>query len=277
MPNNSCPARALREGCFRATIAVRFARALAFTASLGVHALGAQRPSEPIALSDPWTVDAQYLQLNSGSLARHATPSLAMALSRSIGRPTASGMLAWRAEAGWLRATRQSTTAQGATIGISADLGLPGATSTPSRLILRPGITLLAGWAEAQDSVALYPFRGSSPVDVGATGTQYSWFTNRGSTYGAGISLGAELGLSSAISLSGSIRHWSFSGDVIKPNRNVTLAGVGIAMHPQALAHDARRWFQSLKPNTPRDVSRDGDAQRDTGASEKREEIKSSR
>jgi len=194
--------------------------------------------------SDPWTVDAQYLQLNSGSLARHATPSLSAVLSKSIG--VGSSPISLRAEGGWLRAVRQATTAQGVTVGVAADLGLPNEASALSRLIIRPGIAVLAGWAEAQDSVALYPYVGGT----GAPGTQFSWFTTRGRTYGAGVSLGAELRLTSAIGVSASIRHWSFSGDAIAPNRNVMLGGVGIAVHPQALVRDARGWLHALSTNT---------------------------
>jgi hypothetical protein len=244
MMNNSRPARVPREGCLRAIIAHRLARSLAFAATVGAHSVGAQRPAEPIAPSDPWTIDAQYLQLNSGSLARHATPSLSAVLSRSIGSST--GQFALRAEAGWLRAVRQATTAQGATLGLSADLGLPNETVASSRLIIRPGVAVLAGWAEAQDSVALYPYLGGT----GAPGTQFSWFTTRGRTYGAGISLGAELRLSSAIGVSASIRHWSFSGDALAPNRSVTLAGAGIAVHPHALVREARGWFHAQSANT---------------------------
>jgi hypothetical protein len=247
MLNNSRPARVPREGCLRAIIAHRLARGLAFAATVGVHTLGAQRPAEPMAPSDPWTLDAQYLQLSSGAVARHATPSLGVVLSKSIGTSVGSNSIAWRAEAGWLRAVRQATTAQGATLGISADLGLPNEASAPSRLIIRPGIAVLAGWAEAQDSVALYPYLGAA---AGAPGTQYSWFTTRGRTFGAGVSLGAEFRLSSAIGVSASIRQWSFSGDVVAPNRSVMLGGVGISVHPQALVRDARGWLHGSSVNT---------------------------
>jgi hypothetical protein len=246
MMNNSRPFRVPREGCLRAIIAHRLARGLALAATVGAHTLGAQRPAEPMAPSDPWTVDAQYLQLNSGSLARNASPSMGVVLSRRIGSSLGSGSIAWRAEAGWLRAVRQATTAQGATLGLSVDLGLSNQTAASSRFVVRPGIAVLAGWAEAQDSVALYPYLGGA----GAPGTQFSWFTTRGRTYGAGLSLGAELRLSSAIGVSASIRHWSFSGDAIAPNRNVMLGGVGIAVHPQALVREARGWFHALSTNT---------------------------
>ena len=238
MLNNSRPARVSREGFLCAMITHRFARGLAFVATVGVHTLGAQRPAATIAQNDSWTVDAQYLGLNSGTVARHATPSLGVVLTKRL----VNSATAVNAEAGWLRAVRQATTAQGATLGISADLHLPSESSSSSRLVLRPGIAVLAGWAEAQDSVPLYSYLSSSAA--GTAGTQYTWFTTRGRTYGAGVSLGAELRLSSAIGVSASIRHWTFSGDPIAANRSVMLGGVGIAIHPQALAREARGWFR---------------------------------
>jgi hypothetical protein len=248
MLNNSRPVRASRQGCLRAVVDFRLALGVAFAASMSAHALGAQQSTGSIAVSDPWSIDAQYLQLNSRALVRHTTPSLGVVLSKEVSGPGALGLLAWRAEAGWLRAVRQATTAQGATLGVAADLGLPGESSASPRLILRPGIAVLAGWAEAQDSVALYPYRGAAgTADAGTAGTQFSWFTTRGRTFGVGVSLGAELRVSSAFGVSASIRHWSFNGDVVAPNRSLTLLGVGIAVHPQALARDARGWLSALK------------------------------
>ena len=96
---------------------------------------------------DPWALEAQYLHLGPDGTARDATPSLGFALAHRIDAGPVARAMDWRIEAGWLRGVRRGVTAQGITLGLSAGVRTP-----VSRLILRPGLALLAGWAASQDS-----------------------------------------------------------------------------------------------------------------------------
>jgi hypothetical protein len=236
MPISSRAARRSRAGRPLAPLAVRLAGVLATIAPLAL--LGAQAPARP---ADPWSFDAQYLQLAPTATSRDATPSLGLTLGRALGR----GSVEWRAEAGWSRAVRRGTSAQGATLGLSAGIPLGGRLG---RLVLRPGVSALAGWAESQDSVALYAWRGEAGTPLaGTTGSQLAWSTVRGRTLAIGASLGAELRLTRSIGVAASVRQWHFGGDAASPNRDVTLAGIGMVVRPRLAAGDARRWWRGVR------------------------------
>jgi hypothetical protein len=210
-------------------------------------ALGAQRATVSPLPRDPWSVDVQYLQLSPNAAGRGATPSLGVTLGRTITDGATAGRMDWRAEAGWSRSVRGITTAQGATLGMSAGLR----TAENARFVLRPAIALMAGWAESQDSSAMYDWRGvAGTPDAGTSGTQYTWSTVRGRTYGMGASLGGELRLTRSLRLSASLRHWRFSGDAASPNRGMTLGGVGIVAQPATFVREARRWWRGARSET---------------------------
>jgi len=245
MPSHLAPSPAWAPRATRATAHVAIGLLIAVTAALELHA------QSPVAAPrDPWTFDAQYLHWNAGDVRRHATPSFEATLGRAAGDAGVAGAN-WRIEAGWLRAVRATTTAQGATLGLSAGIAVPGTGSRGAdaspRLTVRPGIALLAGWAEAQDSTTIYDWRGlPGTAAAGTTGSEYTFSTTRGATMGVGMTLGAELRITRAIALSASARHWMFSGGVIAPNRQSTLIGLGAAMHPALLAHDVRRAWHAM-------------------------------
>ena len=169
-------------------------------------------------------------------------------LGRAVGRgaPTRGA----RVEAGWLRASRVTTQAQGVTLGMSVGLpvGLQDASDTPAprpSLTFRPGVAVLAGWAEAQETDAWYTWRGlPNTAYAGQTGTASTWRPVRGRTTGAGVSLAADLRLSRAVALTGAVREWAFTGPVIRPNRWATLAGLGLSVRPRAFAADTRLWWR---------------------------------
>jgi hypothetical protein len=119
-------------------------------------------------------------------------------------------------------------------------------------LVLRPGVAVLAGWAESQDSVALYDWRGVEGTGyAGATGTQFSWRTVRGRTTAISASLGAELRLARSIGLAASVRQWRFGGSAAAANRSMTLVGVGVVARPRALVQDTRRWWRGTRSRAP--------------------------
>lgn len=245
-------------------------------ASFGIAPLHAQRaatsPSSTTA-RDRWSVGFDYLHLGAAPIGRRAEPSMDVTLGRALGPgdPTR----ATRVEAGWLRASRVTTQAQGVTLGMSfgVPLGRRAAEERPAHgpaLTLRPGAAVLAGWAEAQDSTAFYAWRGlPNTAYAGQTGTAVAWRPVRGRTTGAGLSLGADLRLTRAVAITGSVRQWAFTGPVIRPNRHATLAGLGVAVRPRTLAADVRTlWHRDgtgapstaqrssgLRPTVPQDVS----------------------
>jgi hypothetical protein len=195
---------------------------------------------------DSWALDAQYLHLGPDGTSRDATPSLAFTLARRIEVGPGARAMDWRAEAGWLRGVRGGVTAQGITLGLSAGVRTPA-----SRLTLRPGLALLAGWAASQDSSSLYDWRGlpETPQD-GTTGTQSALSTMRTRTLGAGVALGAELRVSRALALSASIRHWRFGGRAAAADRDMTLGGIGVLVNPGELARGARRLTRATRRGT---------------------------
>jgi hypothetical protein len=191
-----------------------------------------------------WTAVATYLHLGARPIHRRAEPSMAVGVARTLG--AGDPARAVQVEAGWLRASRVTTQAQGVTAGLSVGLPLGSgaawdATAGPT-LILRPGVAVLAGWAEAQSGEPSYSWRGlaGTPFE-GQTGTESTLKPARGRTTGGGLSFAADLRLTRAIALTGSMQRWAFTGSVIRPNRQATLAGIGLAVHPGALARGARR------------------------------------
>lgn len=238
MPTSSCPARSSRAGRLRTPTVARLAGSLLIAALVATDSVGAQRATAAPLSRDPWSVDVQYLQLSPNAGGRQATPSLGVTLGRTLADGANAGRMHWRAEGGWSRAVRGATTAQGATLGMSAGLR----TSEKARFVLRPAIALLAGWAESQDSSALYDWRGVPGTDAGTSGTQYTWSTIRGRTFGAGLVLGGELRLTRAVLLSASLRHWRFTGDAAAADRRMSLAGVGLVAQPATLVREVRQW-----------------------------------
>jgi hypothetical protein len=153
-------------------------------------------------------------------------------------------VLLGRAGAGGSPGVGRPTTAQGVTLGLSTGLR----TTAGARFVLRPAIALMAGWAESQDSSALYDWRGvPGTPDAFTSGTQYTFTTLRGRTYGAGLMLGGEVRLTRAVRLSASLRHWQFTGDAAAANRRMTLAGVGVVAQPATLVREARRWWHASR------------------------------
>ena len=244
MPTSSRPARSPRAGRLRTPTVARLAGSLLIAALVATDSVGAQRATQTSLPRDPWSADLQYLQLSPNAGGRQATPSLGVTLGRTLADGATAGRMDWRAEAGWSRAVRGATTAQGVTLGMSAGLR----TSENARFVLRPAIALMAGWAESQDSSALYDWRGvPGTADAGTSGTQYSWSTLRGRTFGAGVIVGGELRLTRAVRLSASLRHWGFTGGAAAPNRRMTLAGIGIVAQPVTMVREARRWWHASR------------------------------
>jgi hypothetical protein len=263
---------------------VEWARALTPSAMLRAGALAlvlsaqrplhAQRVVDSPTRRDPWTLDGQYLQLGGRALGRDATPSMSVTLGREVAEHV-HGM-SWRGEAGFMRAVAAPFTAQGGTLGLSASVAVPHTGQHEdggprARLLLRPGVSMLAGWAESQDSSAMYEWRGVAGTPAtGTSGTQYTWSTTRGGTVGVGISLGAELRVSRALALSASVQRWGFSGSVAGARRRTTLVGVGVSARPLALAHDARQLWHSF--GARHESARD-DARNDSGVASAGENV----
>jgi hypothetical protein len=208
------------------------------------------RAQSAIRTAEAWSLDAQYLQLASRGIGRGATPSLGVGVGRSARR----GTLDWRAEAGWTRAVRREVTGQGITVGLSAGTRMP----RLERMSLRPGVALLAGWAESQDSSSLYAWRGVTGTTYeGLTGVESSWGTRRGRTLGLGVSLGGEVRLTRSFGLTGSMRYWRFGGDAAAVRRDVTLLGVGAAVRPVSLVSSAQRWWRGARPRAHEQATRE--------------------
>ena len=193
-----------------------------------------------------WSLDGAYEQLGAGPIRRQAPASMSLTLGRDLG--TGPERRAWRAEAGWMRAARRATTAEGVTLGLSLALpwGGEAAGGDGSRFTLRPGVALMAGWARAQDSAAFYDWLGQPGTPYAdSSGTQTTPTPARGHTAGAGLSLAAEWRIARGVGVTGSLRQWAFGGSVIRPNRHATLAGVGLALRPAVLAADTRRLWRA--------------------------------
>ena len=201
-------------------------------------------------------VAAEWLQAGAGPIPRPARPRRAGACAR----PFAGGPLAGAARArGGRRAGRPTTTAEGVTAGLAW-----GATAGP--LTVRPGFAVLAGRAISTVDSGGYDWRGIAPPYLGQTGYQDRPRLTRGATVGAGLQLGADVALVRDLHLTGSLRQWTFSGDVIRANRSPFLAGVGRAVDRtrparRAVRGDAR---SAARPSTRPSTSTAVAARQDT-------------
>jgi hypothetical protein len=218
--------------------------------AVGALPARAQRPDvRPEADTDRWTVAAEYLHVGAAPIQRRAEPSMTVTLGRAFGAGHPSRAL--RVEAGWLRASRVSTQAQGVTLGTSVGIPVGRHDASDGRagaaaLTFRPGVAVLAGWAEAQTMSPTYSWRGVPNTEyAGQTGTAVAWRPVRGRTTGAGVTLAADLRLSPATALTGAVQQWAFTGPVIRPNRQATLAGVGLTVRPRTFVADTRRWWSA--------------------------------
>lgn len=171
--------------------------------------------SRPATGSEVW---AEWLQANAGSIHRGALPSLALTVARTAHGGVLNG---FAVEGGWLRAARPTTTAEGVTLGLARAI-------TAGPVTLRPGVAVLAGRAVSTADSGGYDWRGIAPPYLGQTGYQDRPRLTRGGTVGAGLQLGADVALGRGVHLTGSVRRWQFSGDVVRPNGSPLLAGVGL-------------------------------------------------
>jgi hypothetical protein len=180
----------------------------------------------------PLEARGEWLQAGAGSIHRGALPSLALAVSRVQRGGLLQGL---EVEGGWLRAARPTTTAQGLTLGVARALAAGPVT-------LRPGVAVLAGQAIAAPDSGGYDWRGITPPYLGQTGYQDRPRLARGGTVGAGLQLGAEVGLGRGVHATGSVRQWAFSSTLLGPNRSPLLAGVGLGFDRlwRRETHDAR-------------------------------------
>ncbi len=217
----------------------------------------------PAHTAGRWTAGYQFLHVGAAPIRRDAARSMSVTLGFALGR-TADAPHAPRLEAGWLRASRPLTQVQGVTLGGS--VGLP----ATRELTLRPGVAVLTGWAEAQAGGTTYGWQGlpGTPY-AGQTGTQPVWYPVRGRTSGASLALHADLALTPALAVTGAVQQWAFTGPVIRPNRHATLAGVGVALRPRALAREAHAlWYgpsaaaRPGRPTVPQAASADSSADR---------------
>lgn len=203
--------------------------------------VAAGQPAGPDTALGRWTASVSYLHLGAAPIRRDAARSMDVAVGYAL-RP-GDPARAPRLEASWLRASRVSTQAQGVTVGASLPLWVN------SALSVRPGVAVLAGWAEAQTTTTTYRWQGAPGTPhAGQSGTETVWRPVRGRTTGAGLSLAADVALSPAITLAGSVRRWAFTGPVIRPNRLATLVGVGLTVRPRPLAREAHAWWYGPVP-----------------------------
>ena len=250
------PAPSRRRGSHAAVGRVLLPLAAAATFA---EPLGAQVAPPPPAAR--WSLSGEYRHLGAAPIRRRALPSMAVSLGRTLG--AADPARAPRLEAGWLRASRVATQAQGVTLGMS--VGVP--IAPHAALVLRPGVAALAGWAEAQGGDVSYDWRGLDGTEyAGQNGTATSRQPVRGRTTGLAASLAADLRLTRALALTGSVQQWGFTGPVIRPNRRATLAGVGLTIHPAGLARDARDWGRAHDAAPARPPRPTVPAERDGGA-----------
>jgi hypothetical protein len=195
--------------------------ALAGQAQAQQRTLTASAPPPALAVS------AEWLHATSGSLHRDALPSYAW----GIALDRAGGL---RLEAGYLRAARPATTAKGVTGGVGFNLQF-------GRLTMRPTVAALLGVAEHNADRDGYDWRGLDDTPhSGKVGHQDRAGYGRGTTIGAGVGLTADLQMLNGLSLTGSVRQWSFSGPVLSGDRDRTLAGFGLSVRPVVLVHAVR-------------------------------------
>jgi hypothetical protein len=108
-------------------------------------------------------------------------------------------------ELGYLRSAHERTTAEGVMAGAGLSL-------RQGRLTARPGVAMLVGAAEAGG------VSGSGDV--------------RKTTAGGALNLCAEVRVLPIASLTASVRQWFFTSSVLRPDRNPTLVGLGVSLHP---------------------------------------------
>jgi hypothetical protein len=178
---------------------LRFPRGRTLAAAVAVGVGVAAKPL-PAQQSIVAAVSAEWLQLGIGSLDRDTGPSMTWSIAHE--RP--SGV---RFELGYLRSAHERTTAEGVTAAVGLSL-------RHGRLTARPGVAVLLGAAEAAGVL------GSGDV--------------RRTTGGGALNLGAELRVLPMASLTASVRQWFFTSSVVRPDRNPTLVGLGVSLHPAA-------------------------------------------
>jgi hypothetical protein len=188
---------------------------------------GQQRPLTASTPPATLAVSAEWLHATSGSLHRDALPSYAWGIA--VDRP--SGL---RLEAGYLRAARPATTAKGVTGGAGFNLRF-------GPLTMRPTVAALLGVAERSADRDGYDWRGlDGTPESGAEGHEGRPGYERGTTVGAGLGLAADFRLINGVSLTGSVRQWTFAGPVLRGDRDRTLAGLGLSFHPITLVNALR-------------------------------------
>jgi hypothetical protein len=203
--------------------------ACAFLLAPALSARAQQLPSSsfgPIS-----AITAEWLQLNGGEMYRDGSPSTAWGIAHDF----RTGL---RFELGYLRVARNESSAKGATAGVSFPLSY-------RRVTVRPGVTLLAGTAQASRDSGGYYYTTPS----GQPGYQPRMRYTRGTTVGALASLVAELRLTAGISATASIRQAGFSGDVLYDDRYRTLAGFGLSVRPGSLLQALH--LRGASTNTP--------------------------
>ncbi|GJG87017.1 hypothetical protein tb265_21980 [Gemmatimonadetes bacterium T265] len=221
--------RSVRTGLAR--LVAWTCRALAVLSLLtGAHPLLAQGDARAARAADTTSgarptragrtrLTGEWLQASAGPIGRHALPSLAATLARSRDRGRLAGT---ELELGWLRAARPTTTAEGVSAGIARPLSV-------GRVTMRPGFAVLVGRAISTVDSGGYDWRGIAPPYLGQTGYQDRPRLTSGATVGAGLQLGADVALWRGVHATGSMRRWTFTGDVIRANRSPFLAGFGLA------------------------------------------------
>lgn len=206
-------------------------RVSTLAAAIGlVAAAGEAQGQQAAAAAVPfgaYVASAEWLHGNSGALHRDALPSYGWSLG--VDRP--AGL---RLEAGYLRVARPTTTAKGFMAGAGWNF-------VRGPVTVRPGVSTLIGVAETNAASDGYDWRGldETPYE-GSEGHQGRQRYERGTTVGAGLNLAADLHLVAGLSLTGSVRQWLFSGDVLSGNRDRTLAGLGLSVRPGVVAQAIR-------------------------------------
>lgn len=162
-------------------------------------------------------------------------------------------------EAGWLRAVRSPATSQGVTLGVTFPLALGarlghGATGPLARLRIVPGVAAAAGWSESQGRATLYDWTGVvGTPQAGQTGTAEREIVARSAMRGLGVQLAVEWDLAGVdrrlhgVALAASVRQWHFAGRAAAPQRDVSMAGLGLAIQPRRRPPAARRVEQPVQ------------------------------
>lgn len=184
------------------------------------------RPADRLAAYGSWR------HLGAASIAREAGQSMTAGLALDL-RPTTPGSAPFRLELGWLRAANRSATAQGVTLGLARSYAVD---ETRGRVVVRPAVTVLAGWAESQATLGSYQWRDAA----GRVASAPFGTIARGSTVGAAVGLGAEWRLRAGFALTADVQRWTFAGPDARPIRGATRGGVGLALYPAVLRRYVR-------------------------------------